>query len=140
MEKFQSISKGMSNEDTSSEIHTRKKKKHDCIIIQLIFDDKVDSKNNRTVSEYDRPNDEGTMKLRNQFNQFDFRVRAVFLVGQTGDNETQAKIVDESRLHDDVIQESFLDSYNNLTLKTIMMLKWVTSNCIGKGWYLLSKA
>lgn len=66
-------------------------------------------------------------------NPFDFRIHTVFLVGQTDNNDTQANIIDEGRTHNDLIQESFLDSYNNLTLKTVMMLKWITTNCADKG-------
>jgi len=33
----------------------------------------------------------------------------------------------------DIIQENFVDSYNNLTLKTVLMLKWTSRNCAGKG-------
>uniref|UniRef100_A0A182K0K2 Hexosyltransferase n=1 Tax=Anopheles christyi TaxID=43041 RepID=A0A182K0K2_9DIPT len=47
-------------------------------------------------------------------------------------DELQLRIVNESEVYGDIIQESFIDSYNNLTLKTIMMLKWVTNNCDGK--------
>ncbi|XP_049283831.1 uncharacterized protein LOC125764049 [Anopheles funestus] len=47
-------------------------------------------------------------------------------------DEMQLRIVNESEVYGDIIQESFIDSYNNLTLKTIMMLKWVTNNCDGK--------
>uniref|UniRef100_A0A182VZX8 ZZ-type domain-containing protein n=1 Tax=Anopheles minimus TaxID=112268 RepID=A0A182VZX8_9DIPT len=47
-------------------------------------------------------------------------------------DELQRRIVNESEVYGDIIQESFIDSYNNLTLKTIMMLKWVTNNCDGK--------
>lgn len=62
-----------------------------------------------------------------------FSVKVVFLVGQTPSNETQQRINAESELNGDLIQESFLDSYNNLTLKTIMMLKWVNGSCCDKG-------
>lgn len=48
-------------------------------------------------------------------------------------DELQLRLVNESEVYGDIIQESFIDSYNNLTLKTIMMLKWVTNNCDGKG-------
>uniref|UniRef100_A0A182Y6R4 Galectin domain-containing protein n=1 Tax=Anopheles stephensi TaxID=30069 RepID=A0A182Y6R4_ANOST len=48
-------------------------------------------------------------------------------------DELQLRIVNESEVYGDIIQESFIDSYNNLTLKTIMMLKWVTNNCDGKA-------
>lgn len=63
----------------------------------------------------------------------EFRVKIVFLVGQTESNVTQMRIYEESEMHNDFIQESFLDSYNNLTLKTVMMLKWVNGSCAGKG-------
>lgn len=35
----------------------------------------------------------------------------------------------ESASYGDVIQEGFLDTYNNLTLKSVMLLKWVRSHC-----------
>lgn len=63
----------------------------------------------------------------------DFQIRTVFLLGQTENNETQDRITNESRLHNDLIQESFSDSYNNLTLKSVMMVKWINTNCMGKG-------
>uniref|UniRef100_A0A9I3FHC2 Uncharacterized protein n=1 Tax=Anopheles epiroticus TaxID=199890 RepID=A0A9I3FHC2_9DIPT len=47
-------------------------------------------------------------------------------------DELQLRIMNESEVYGDIIQESFIDRYNNLTLKTIMMLKWVTNNCDGK--------
>lgn len=62
-----------------------------------------------------------------------FHVEVVFLVGRTVNDERQARILDESQSHNDLIQENFLDSYNNLTLKTLLMLKWVNVNCAGKS-------
>lgn len=64
------------------------------------------------------------------------RIKFLFLLGQssnTNNTELQSKIDDESVLHGDIIQESFIDSYNNLTLKSIMLLKWVVSNCADNG-------
>lgn len=63
----------------------------------------------------------------------EFRVKIVFLIGQTKSNATQLSVYEESEMHNDVIQESFLDSYNNLTLKTVMMLKYVNGSCADKG-------
>lgn len=74
-----------------------------------------------------------TLSNVNPTSQQDFSVKVLFLVGQTTSNDTQAQINTESDLNGDLIQESFLDSYNNLTLKTIMMLKWVNNNCADKG-------
>lgn len=66
--------------------------------------------------------------------QADFRIRVVFLLGQTDDNVTQQRILHESQTHNDLIQENFHDSYYNLTLKSVMMVKWLTNNdCEGKG-------
>lgn len=63
----------------------------------------------------------------------EFRVKIVYLIGQTRSNVTQTRIYEENEMHNDLIQESFLDSYNNLTLKTVMMLKWVNGSCAHKG-------
>lgn len=67
------------------------------------------------------------------FDDARFQVMVVFLVGQTENNETQDNITNESQTYNDLIQEGFFDSYNNLTLKSIMMLKWVVNNCDRKG-------
>ncbi|GAB0093876.1 beta-1,3-galactosyltransferase 1 [Sergentomyia squamirostris] len=58
------------------------------------------------------------------------RIKVFFLLGQTPSNETQSQIVVESEISQDIIQENFLDSYNNLTLKSVMLLKWVKNNCL----------
>uniref|UniRef100_A0A3B4TR21 Hexosyltransferase n=1 Tax=Seriola dumerili TaxID=41447 RepID=A0A3B4TR21_SERDU len=36
---------------------------------------------------------------------------------------------DESRNHGDIIQMSFQDSYQNLTIKTVMMMNWLETHC-----------
>ncbi|XP_071448389.1 beta-1,3-galactosyltransferase 1-like isoform X2 [Hetaerina americana] len=41
----------------------------------------------------------------------------------------QNKVIEESRLHGDIIQEGFVDTYNNLTLKSVMLLKWTAQHC-----------
>lgn len=87
----------------------------------------------RNYSKNDDLNTPADYDVDSSANPFDFRIQTVFLVGQTDNNETEANIIEESRTHNDLIQESFLDSYNNLTLKTVMMLKWVTTNCADKG-------
>lgn len=79
--------------------------------------------------------DSTTNTLVNQpsLSDVNFPVKVVFLVGETPNNQTQLRLVHESDMFGDLIQESFLDTYNNLTLKTIMMLKWVTTNCGDRG-------
>lgn len=63
-------------------------------------------------------------------------VKTLFLVGQTRQaynpefvDENQMKINEEAEIYGDILQEGFLDTYNNLTLKSVMLLKWVTRNC-----------
>ncbi|KAJ8706957.1 hypothetical protein PYW08_011091 [Mythimna loreyi] len=66
--------------------------------------------------------------------------KVVFLLGmpaQDNDSFIQNKIDEESEKYGDIIQEGFVDSYNNLTLKSIMMLKWITNNCKDSVRYLM---
>ncbi|XP_003729410.3 beta-1,3-galactosyltransferase 5 [Strongylocentrotus purpuratus] len=57
------------------------------------------------------------------------QVVTVFLLASTGNAGLQDKIDIESNKYGDIVQESFVDSYLNLTRKTIMGLKWVKSHC-----------
>nr|XP_019949116.1 PREDICTED: beta-1,3-galactosyltransferase 2-like [Paralichthys olivaceus] len=41
----------------------------------------------------------------------------------------QDKLEEESREHADIIQMNFLDNYQNLTIKTVMMMNWVATHC-----------
>lgn len=43
----------------------------------------------------------------------------------------------ESDVFGDILQEMFVDSYTNLTVKSLMMLKWFTTNCRGRTTYLM---
>ncbi|XP_037076628.1 beta-1,3-galactosyltransferase 1-like isoform X2 [Pollicipes pollicipes] len=52
-----------------------------------------------------------------------------FLVGTTANGSLVENLIAESEVHDDLVQQDFVDVYSNLTLKTVMMLKWVTSSC-----------
>ncbi|XP_058444076.1 uncharacterized protein LOC131425854 [Malaya genurostris] len=64
-------------------------------------------------------------------------VDPAFNVPEVELDELQMKIINESEVYGDIIQESFIDTYNNLTLKTIMMLKWVVNNCDTKVKYIM---
>lgn len=39
------------------------------------------------------------------------------------------QILHESKEHHDILQSNFLDSYKNLTIKTMVMLEWLSSHC-----------
>ncbi|KAK2822127.1 hypothetical protein Q5P01_022192 [Channa striata] len=67
-------------------------------------------------------------------------VRVVFALGapQTKKEEPswskrspalQEQLIREDRLHGDLIQQDFLDSFHNLTLKLIMQFHWMHSRC-----------
>ncbi|XP_059471379.1 beta-1,3-galactosyltransferase 1-like isoform X2 [Neocloeon triangulifer] len=62
-------------------------------------------------------------------NVSDETLRLAFLLGDTDSLELQTRVEAESAKYGDVIQEGFLDTYNNLTLKSVMLLKWVRSHC-----------
>ncbi|XP_046681951.1 beta-1,3-galactosyltransferase 1-like isoform X2 [Homalodisca vitripennis] len=59
----------------------------------------------------------------------DHSARVAFLLGESDNATVQAKIQDETSMYEDIIQEGFTDTYNNLTIKSVMMLKWVQQNC-----------
>ena len=56
-------------------------------------------------------------------------VFVVFLLGDPDNASLQLNIEEESRKFGDIVQEGFIDSYNNLTVKSVMLLKWVTQRC-----------
>jgi len=56
-------------------------------------------------------------------------VRVVFLVGHLVNNSRQEQLVEEQENFGDLVQEDFLDSYANLTVKSVMLLKWFTQTC-----------
>lgn len=75
----------------------------------------------------------GLSNLRERKIPSHFEIKIVFLIGQIEDDQIQKQIDEEDYIYNDLIQERFLDSYDNLTLKSVMMLKWVKNNCISKG-------
>ncbi|XP_067391228.1 beta-1,3-galactosyltransferase 2-like [Emydura macquarii macquarii] len=58
------------------------------------------------------------------------KVVRLFMLGVNDKDENEA-LLRESRQYHDIIQQDFLDTYKNLTLKTIMGLKWIVTYCGG---------
>jgi len=56
-----------------------------------------------------------------------YNAKVVFLLGQG--EESQTEVMEESKMHNDIVQEDFKDTYRNLTLKTVMGLKWSAIFC-----------
>lgn len=68
------------------------------------------------------------MAIRMTWGKFsDSSIQLAFLLGYSPLVTPFAKM--EYELHKDIIQENFLDEYNNNTLKTIMGFNWVTTYC-----------
>ncbi|XP_071422578.1 UDP-GalNAc:beta-1,3-N-acetylgalactosaminyltransferase 1 isoform X1 [Pithys albifrons albifrons] len=60
------------------------------------------------------------------------RVLTLFLLGQDppgAEEPTELSVEDESVLYGDIIQQDFRDTYDNLTLKTIMGFRWLSEFC-----------
>lgn len=56
-------------------------------------------------------------------------VHLVFVLGRPGQESVQSQLVDEDRLHRDIVQGNFLDAYYNLTVKSVLILKWASTYC-----------
>jgi len=59
------------------------------------------------------------------------QTKVIFLLGTIGNltNDLQTNVTRESDVHDDILQEDFIDSYANLTVKSLMLLKWFSQSC-----------
>ena len=55
--------------------------------------------------------------------------RWVFLVGLPANDNMQMRLRNESATYGDIVQQNFVDSYRNLTFKTLMGLEYVTKHC-----------
>lgn len=59
----------------------------------------------------------------------DFTSKIIFELGLPNDKDLQAQIDRESTRYGDILQGNFVDTYHNLTMKSIMGFKWATKNC-----------
>ncbi|KAL5285339.1 B3GALT1.2 family protein [Megaselia abdita] len=57
------------------------------------------------------------------------QLRTLFMLGNSGDAELEAKLKIESNHYNDIIQCDFLDTYYNNTIKTMMAMKYALQNC-----------
>lgn len=71
------------------------------------------------------------MAIRQTWGHFAARrdVSIVFMLGSTINASYKDKIDKEEFLYEDILQGKFVDTYENLTLKSISMLEWVKNNC-----------
>ncbi|XP_073318602.1 beta-1,3-galactosyltransferase 1-like [Pagrus major] len=66
----------------------------------------------------------------------DVRVVTLFLLGRSTDTVLNQMVEQESQIFHDIVVEDFIDSYHNLTLKTLMGMRWVATFC-AKAQYVL---
>ncbi|KAM9363499.1 beta-1,3-galactosyltransferase 1-like [Symphorus nematophorus] len=59
-------------------------------------------------------------------------VLTLFMLGLSGGDEfeqTQVKLKEENLQHHDLIQSNFMDTYLNLTIKTMVIMDWLATRC-----------
>ncbi|XP_030210651.1 beta-1,3-galactosyltransferase 1 [Gadus morhua] len=66
----------------------------------------------------------------------DMRIVTLFLLGRNADAVLNQMVEQESQIFHDIVVEDFVDSYHNLTLKTMMGMRWVATFC-AKAQYVL---
>lgn len=59
----------------------------------------------------------------------DVRVLTLFLLGFSAEPVLNQMVEQESQIFHDILVEDFVDSYHNLTLKTLMGMRWVSTYC-----------
>ncbi|XP_075053365.1 beta-1,3-galactosyltransferase 5-like [Mixophyes fleayi] len=57
------------------------------------------------------------------------KVITYFLLGAKQSRKDEDRLTDESIVYNDIIQRDFIDSYSNLTLKTLLGIDWITQHC-----------
>ncbi|XP_051157624.1 beta-1,3-galactosyltransferase 1-like [Leptopilina boulardi] len=56
-------------------------------------------------------------------------VSILFIIGKTFNNEIEESLHREQTLYSDIIRGHFVDSYSNLTFKTVSILEWINNYC-----------
>ncbi|XP_034189219.1 beta-1,3-galactosyltransferase 5 isoform X2 [Osmia lignaria lignaria] len=74
---------------------------------------------------------EARMAIRQTWGHFGQRndIAILFMLGATLDPKVEMILRKEQKTYNNIIRGKFLDSYSNLTLKTISTLEWVDSYC-----------
>lgn len=75
--------------------------------------------------------DSNRMAIRETWGHFSIRkeVAIAFMLGSTSNKEINASLSKENLIYGDLIRGNFIDTYDNLTLKTISTLEWVDTYC-----------
>ncbi|XP_046553480.1 beta-1,3-galactosyltransferase 5-like [Haliotis rubra] len=57
------------------------------------------------------------------------RVRLIFLFGETNNPTQEARLKEEAEEQNDIVQAGYIESYQNLTYKTLVGFKWLREYC-----------
>ena len=57
------------------------------------------------------------------------KIKIAFILGNSGNESINRMIRRESENHGDIVQVNFLDTYDNLTLKTLQIMRWTAEYC-----------
>ncbi|RNA12030.1 beta-1-3-galactosyltransferase 1 [Brachionus plicatilis] len=66
--------------------------------------------------------------IRQTWANFD-SIKTVFLLGSSVNKSVNKLVEEENKFYSDIIQQDFIDTYSNLTLKSIMGLQWISLYC-----------
>ncbi|XP_046697731.1 beta-1,3-galactosyltransferase 2 [Silurus meridionalis] len=84
------------------------------------------------VTGYDSESRDAIRKTWGQENLIpDFDIARLFFIGQLRERDLKFEedLLKESTTYGDIIQMDFLDTYHNLTIKTMMIMNWMASYC-----------
>lgn len=56
-------------------------------------------------------------------------MRRIFLLARSRDKGKEALLAEEAARYGDILQGDFVDSFRNLTVKDVMFLRWMITNC-----------
>ncbi|KAH9499880.1 hypothetical protein Btru_076829 [Bulinus truncatus] len=62
---------------------------------------------------------------------YPYTLKVIFFIGLVKNAKLHSQLVNESQQFGDLVQGNFVDSYKNLTYKTIFVYKWVSDHCRG---------
>ena len=74
-------------------------------------------------------NFEKSNALRSTWTSSNEQAIFIFRLGKSQDNNLNEIIYEENKQHGDIVQGNFLDTYRNLTLKTLFGLEWMSLFC-----------
>lgn len=74
---------------------------------------------------------EQRLSIRQSWGHYGIRrdISIAFILGRTQDQRIDDQLAAENYMYSDLIRGNFVDSYKNLTLKTISLLEWTSANC-----------